>query len=75
MVDKERIDHISNQEYLCPKTCAKHNTSFPHIYKPLESELYLSQCISESHGKEEVSISTASMDPEVPENRAEDGGD
>lgn len=35
--------------------------------------LYLSQSISEGHGKEEVGISTSSMDPEVPENRTKDG--
>ena len=34
--------------------------------------MYLCQCICESHGKEEVSIGTAGMDPEVPENRTED---
>ena len=35
----------------------------------------LCQSICKSHGKEEVGISTASMDPEVPENRAKDRGE
>jgi hypothetical protein len=37
--------------------------------------MYLRQCICEGHGKEEVCISTASMDPEVPENRTKDRGE
>ena len=35
---------------------------------------YLSQSISESDGKEEVSVSRASMYPQVPEDRTQNGG-
>ena len=36
---------------------------------------YLCKSVGEGHGKKEVGISTASMDPEIPENRAQDGGE
>ena len=35
----------------------------------------LCQSICEGHGEEEVGVSTAGMDPEVPENRAKDRGE
>ena len=37
--------------------------------------IYLCKCISEGHGKEEVGICTASMNPEVPENRTKNRGE
>ena len=37
--------------------------------------IYLCKRVSESHGKKEVGISAASVNPEVPQNWTQDGGD
>ena len=43
--------------------------------KKLHLMQYLSKGIGQCHGKEEVCVGTPSVDPEVPENRAEGRGE